>query len=276
MKKLDVFPKVEDNDLRVKNSLGGIITILSAMFLLYEGYSIFFKIKIGKFEKMQLNESPCRDKMDIFLELYVSNDCSNLHFDLTSQKRTIDIESNLTKKFLQLKDECYISINGSVPDVPASMHIGLGENYINGDGDHAHMWITLNNRNLSHRIKSIRFGKDSIKSNIDGYQMTIPKKATYMIIYSVNLVPYESKAIQGYQALSFVSRKNIDKIRSRGIPAIIFEWQYSPIGISSEEFNHSRFDGICYMFGVFGTFFVFMKGLSRIFNTSSFYTKLEN
>ena len=136
IKKFDIFPKAAENELKVRTNMGGFLTILSLVFLLWLTATEVIKfVNISETDKMILNNQPLPPNLPISIDLFVYNNCSDLHFEVTNIKRTMVIETKIiSQKFVPKNDGCNILIDAVVPNVPASFHVGLGESYFTEDG----------------------------------------------------------------------------------------------------------------------------------------------
>ena len=56
-------------------------------------------------------------------------------------------------------------------------------------------------------------------------------------------------------------KTNLDKIRTRGITAIIFEWNFSPIGFRRTKAHEPIINLISHLCAICGCFFVFVRFL---------------
>ena len=259
LKSFDIFPKAKETELTVRTNAGGILSLLSLLFLVV---SVAFEV-VGYSElrtksKMVLNEKPLPPVLPIELDIEVANNCSNLHFDFTNTKRTMNIDAEVRKNFVQRGSKCVIHVDVQAPNVPASFHIGLGESYWNDKGDHSHMWFTVEDRNLSHRINLLRFGEGE-NSLAGGTELVFPRPTAYMITYRLQLVPVTNGTRLGYQAIPSIAKTNLEKIRTRGIPAVIFQWNFAPIGIEATRGREPVINLVCHLLAVTGCFFVCVR-----------------
>ncbi|KAH0795301.1 endoplasmic reticulum-Golgi intermediate compartment protein 3-like [Histomonas meleagridis] len=213
---------------------------------------------------MELDETPLPSRLPISIDIEVYNNCSNLHFEITSIKRTIYIDANINKTFIQEGEKCHILVDVDSPNVPASFHIGLGESYFTESGVHQHLWYTVDNRNLTHKINFVHFGHAQIESSLDGTTFLLQKQIPYMITYNVQLMRVTLDRNEGYQAIASVSKSNLEKIRSRGIPGIIFEWNFLPIGIQKKIHREPIMNSVSRLLAMFGCFFVFARAIDLL------------
>jgi hypothetical protein len=72
---------------------------------------------------------------------------------------------------------------------------------------------------------------------VDGSSLTLVKAIPYMITYSLQLVTVREGPRVGYQIIASLIKTNLEKVRSQGITGIVFEWNFSPIGL---EYSKSR------------------------------------
>lgn len=266
LKQFDIFPKSVDNDLRVRTNFGGFLTLTSVLFmfhlLLFEFYRYFHT---NESDQMVLNNQPLPPYLPIQIDLLVYNNCSSLHFEVTNLKRTILLDVNLKQNFIPLSNgQCRINITGEIPNVPGSFHIGLGESYFTDLGIHQHLWYTISDRNLSHKIKKIRFGQLNIPSPIDGIEVITPNQISYMHTYSLQLVPVEKHNFTGYMAIGSFAKTNLDKIRTNGITAIIFKWSFSAIRLSRSKVHEPIINFISHICALCGCGFVFVQFIDYV------------
>lgn len=261
---LDVFPKAAETELTVRTNAGGFLSLASFAFLIIAiGSEIRQYADVRTATKMVLNEHPLPPLLPIAAEVEVANNCSFLHFDLTNVKRTFELEALVHKSFTQKGDKCVVRVNVSAPNVPASFHIGLGESFMK-NGEHDHMWITLENRNLSHTVNWIRFGDVEMVSPLDGTSLVFAKANPYMITYSLQLVPVTVGFGTGYRAIASVAKTNLEKMRTKGMPGIIFRWNFAPIGIDTATVSEPVIGVVCHVLAVVGCFFVFVRFIDSI------------
>ena len=271
IKNLDIFPKATDNELKVRTNAGGLLTIFSVAFLMF---CIFSEIKeyliVRESDKMILNDNPLPLQLPFSFEIEVYNNCSHLHFELTNAKRTMEIDSHLSKKeFKQIQEKCIVRIEGTTANVPASFHIGLGDSYESENGAHQHLSFILKDRNLSHKVSYLHFGDLNVTSPIDNITTIVTKDSSYMFTYAIQLVPVFYQHKTGYYAISSLSKTNLDKIRDKGISAIIFEWNFSPIGLQRSHYHEPMINLISHLLALCGIFFVFVRFIDTIiFNLS--------
>lgn len=259
LKKCDIFPKAKDSELTVRTNAGGILSIASVVFLFM---SIAIEIKrytvVNTTNKMVLNERQLPSVLPIYLDMEVENNCTNLHFDFTNIKRTMNVEANVSKQFTQRGGTCLIRLEMQAPNIPASFHIGIGESYWDKRSEHSHMWHTVPNRNLSHKINVLKFGEGDVSMD-GGTSLVFPKPAAYMVTYHMQLFPVMKGGAVGYRAVASIAKTNLEKIRTRGIPAVIFQWTFAPIGIDSAQVREPVINLVCHLLAVAGCFFVVVR-----------------
>lgn len=266
LKKLDIFPKTYNNELRVKTKLGGFLSVMSFVYLII---NILAEIKHFGVERTMtktiISNRPLPATIAIHMDIDVYNNCSDLHVDFTNQKRTFSLLADTEIKLSQGKDRCQIIIDSNAPNVPGSFHIGLGKNYISNE-KHAHQYITISQTNLSHTIKSVKIGDFTMKSNLDGSSMILTKPHVYMINYEIQLVPIVSGSRVGYQVLADVAKTNLDNKRGnkKAISGIVFDWNFSPLQLTYVSCTKSVISLISHILGIFGTFFVFVRWIDQI------------
>ena len=264
-KRFDIFPKISNSDFRVRTSFGGFLTVITVLSFFLDLYFEIIEMKgIKNQEKIGINQREMPHSIPFSVDMFVFNDCKDLHLDVMNQKRTFDLECDYQDEFKQVENFCVIRVNGSIPTVPGSFHIGLGENYYNDKGDHAHMWIALKNKNLSHHINTIKFGKNNIGSHIENSRIVLPKSNAYMITYNIQLIPIDDGITDGYQIIASLTKTNLEKIRTKGIPAIIFEWSFSPLELKMRTITKPLIHHISHIFAMFGTFFVCVRFLDHV------------
>lgn len=260
LKTLDIFPKASDTDITVRTNAGGILSLCSLAFLIY---SITTEIRkfaiISTRNKMVLCEKPLPTTLPIFLDISVANNCSLLHADVTNVKRNMDLDAVMKTDFQQNGNMCDIKLNITAPNIPGSFHIGLGDSYADKKNEHSHLWYTIDNKNLSHKINKIRFGDIDVASPMDDTGITLIKPIAYMTTYSIQLMAVTKDTQVGYQAVATASKTNLEKIRTRGITAIVFQWNFSPIGVNSTTAREPVIELVCHLLAVVGCFFVFVR-----------------
>ena len=265
LKKFDIFPKAENNELSVKTKTGGLLSIISVVFLILFIFIDFKKFALNKtFLQMTVSQEPFPSTMRFHLDIYVYNNCSTLHVDFTNQKRTFMLLTDSEQNFKQEKDRCHLIIDAEPPTVPGSMHIGLGTNYF-GNDKHQHSYLTLENTNLSHIINNIQIGDFTSHSSLDSSSLILSKPYLYMINYDVQLVPVFSDHKCGFEVLADLAKTNLDRNRnSKGIPAIIFDWNFSPLQLEKTTEYGSFITFLSKILALFGAFFVFIRWYDRI------------
>ncbi|EAX88395.1 hypothetical protein TVAG_015120 [Trichomonas vaginalis G3] len=272
LRNLDIFPKLKDGTT-VKTTLGGIISIFSLVFLIYNFRLEYKNYKeIESFLQLSSNEIQLPSKLPFEIDLYVWNDCANLHLDFLNLKRTDYLDVNVTSKdFKQIENFCYINARGIIPTTPGSIHIGFGENVKFYQKGHSHQYLTIKNTNLSHRIRLFTFGNFSIESPLYRHAVNIFKPDVYMLKYDLQLIPIESKNEIGFQILADFSKSKMEKIMSKGISGIVFDYNFSPLQLSSKAKYNPRIITISRVLGLFGSFFVLIRWLDTIVFTISGY-----
>lgn len=263
LKSFDIFPKAKESELTVRTSAGGLLSLASLAFLILSVAAEIYRYTLLQTEtRMVLNERPLPSTLPIELEMEVFNNCSNLHLDFTNTKRTIAIDADVQQDFVQRGDRCAIRAVARAPNVPASFHIGLGESFWNDKGEHAHMWFTVENRNLSHRISVLRFGDG--ENSLAATVLSFPRPIAYMVTYRLQLVPVTNGTRIGYQAIPSIAKTNLEKVRTRGIPAIVFQWNFAPIGIETRRGREPVINLLCHLLAITGCFFVGVRFIDSI------------
>jgi hypothetical protein len=204
--------------------------------------------------------------LPISISLNVYNDCPTLHSELTNYKRSLELYTEITRKVTQGVDSCQMEFQFAPPTVPASFHVGLGSSFVNTKtGEHSHMYLTLKNRNLSHKIRSIRFGNLSFKSPLDGTSLIFQKRAAYMILYTLTLIPeYAQNRTIGYRINPGLMKMNLEKIRTAGFPGIIFQWSFSPMAFEQETHTEPAITLVSLILGLASILFVFVRFLDGL------------
>jgi hypothetical protein len=265
---LDVFPKAMDSELSVRTNTGGILTLIAVSI-----FGFFIVTECHSWEALRsdvglvLHRGSLPPTIPIWIFIDVYNNCSNLHGELTNPKRSLELDTVISSHLTQNGSFCQMKFQMIPPTVPASFHIGLGNSYVDPKtGAHTHMWLTLPTRNLSHRIRSVRFGEIEMPSPLDNIQITLKKPATYMLTYALALLPqYDVKRV-GYQISPSLTKVNLDKMRDRakGIPAIIFQWTFSPMAFERTVKSEPVINLVCGLLGFAGVFFVFVRILDGL------------
>ena len=289
LKRFDIFPKAFNNDLKVKTKIGGFLTILSFLFIVL---NIFSEIKHFSSHKtkqiMTMSNVTLPERLPIDIDLYVWNDCENLHLDFTNIKRNLYLDVDIKQKdFKQIENFCFITASGTIPSIPGSFHIGLGKNYIkenetnskNNDivQQHKHQYLTVKRVNLSHRIGHIWIGDNNIVTPLNRSAITIHKENVYMLLYSLQLVPVildEKTKKLGFNVLGDFTKVNMEKIRSKAISGIVFEWDFSPLMLKPSSEEVPLISLISHILALFGTFYVFARWIdSFAFWINSFFKR---
>ena len=270
LKALDIFPKAINNDLKVKTKLGGILSILS---LLYLFINIYFEIRNFSFVQtkniLSVTKIQLPKTFDFAAEFNVFNDCKNLHTDFTNQKRTFAIDAHSDTVMTQNNNICNIKVTGKLPTIPASFHIGLGSNY-DKNGTHEHFNILIDNHNVSHQILKFDVGDFVLESAINQTSLYFQKDKNYMVVYELQFVPVVSRSHKiGYQILADVTKRDISLQRAKGIAGIIFDWNFSPLQLSEGVERKPIIYLISHILALFGSFFVFVRWID------SFVFKIE-
>jgi hypothetical protein len=209
---------------------------------------------------MVLNERPLPPTIPINLDLLFFNNCSALHLDITNRDRTFSIPSQIDVNFEPTDNFCHVSGLIEVPTIPASFHIGLGESYFGDNGVHQHLAYILRDRNVSHIVNRITFGNLSdLKSPIDNNSVILAKPTAYMITYFVQLVPVMKGGEVGFQTVASMAKTNLEKIRTKGIAGIVFEWNLAPIALLMADGKVKGIEIACHVMAMFGCAFVFVR-----------------
>jgi hypothetical protein len=260
---LDVFPKAMDSELSVRTNTGGILTVLALAV-----FSFFIVTECRSWESLRsevglvLHRGSLPPSISIWIYIDVYNSCSNLHGELTNPKRSIKLDSQISSTITQNGSFCEMKFLIVAPTIPASFHIGLGDSYVDPTtGGHTHMWLTLPTRNLSHRIHSVRFGEIEMPSPLDDVRITLKKPTTYMLTYTLSLLPQFDVKRVGYQINPFLTKVNLDKMRDRpmGVAAIVFQWTFSPMAFEKTVRREPVINLVCGLLGFTGVFFVFVR-----------------
>lgn len=265
LRRLDIFPKLRDGE-SVKTSVGGLITILSCLCLIYNVYTelVIYRPK-NKVTELSSNKIQLPNRLPFEIDMYVWNDCENLHIDFMNIKRTAYLEAKYTEKdFKQIENFCYIVAKGTIPTAPGSVHIGLGKNAEYKQGEHSHQYLTVKNTNLSHRIRLFTFGNFSIDSPLYRYAVNIPKPEVYMVKYDLNMIPMIINKTVGFQILADVSKTKMEKVVNKGISGIVFDWQFSPLQLSEINQKNPFIFTLSRILGIFGSFFMLIRWLDRL------------
>ena len=259
MKKFDIFPKSIKNEYDIQTEAGGILTILSISFLIWAILSEIFDYRnISKSESLVLEEKNLPKFIEMELDATVYNNCSSLHFDITSTNYKSMIDCEIVKKFVSISEkECHVHLKGLIPNIPASFHIGLGVNSFS-TGEHQHMTILLRDKNVSHKINKIRFGSADVKSPLDGTIVTIDKPYQYQLIYHAQLIPVTTNGQIGYQVIASLIKARLDKLRNKQYAGIYFSWNFFPIGFESTVRKEPIINLVCHLLAITGSFFVFI------------------
>jgi hypothetical protein len=238
LKNFDVFPKAVNSDLAVRTNAGGLLSLISFIVVCYCVVSELMQWSVIRPRtSMVLNNGRLPSVLPIALDILVTNNCSDLHLEYTNVKRTLELEGQIDRQFTQENEICHIIASFHVSNIPASFHIGLGESFFGNSGEHQHLWYTLENRNLSHQINRLSFGELEMSSHVDGFSLTLVKAIPYMITYSLQLVTVREGPKVGYQIIASLVKTNLEKMRSKGVTGIVFEWNFSPIGL---EYSKER------------------------------------
>ena len=294
LKKFDVFPKGYNNELKVRTKTGGLLTILSFLFLIFNIIAEFLHYNGSKTKQvMAMSNISLPKRLPIDIDLYVWNDCKNLHLDFTNLKRNQDLDVNITQQdFKQIENFCFITASGTIPSIPGSFHIGLGKNYLQNDSSnssltntndivqqHKHQYLTIDRVNLSHRIGHIWIGDNNIVTPLNRTAITIYKENVYMLLYSLQLVPVilnEKKKELGFHVLGDFTKINMEKIRTKAISGIVFEWDFSPLMLQPATETIPLIYLISHLLAIFGTFFIFMRWIDNmVFRINSMFSKYE-
>ena len=294
LKNFDIFPKLYNNDFKVKTKIGGFLTILSFLFLIVNIYYEFYHFSSHKTKQiMTMSNVSLPKRLPIDIDLYVWNDCENLHLDFTNIKRNLDLDVEIKQKdFKQIENFCFITASGTIPAIPGSFHIGLGKNYIQENDDnqtilknnqktsndfvqqHKHQYLTLKKVNLSHRIGHIWIGDNNIVTPLNRSAITIHKENVYMLLYSLQLVPVildEKTNKLGFNVLGDFTKVNMEKIRTKAISGIVFEWDFSPLMLKSATEDIPVITLVSRILALFGTFYVFARWIDSLaFRINSF------
>jgi hypothetical protein len=240
---LDIFPKATDSELRVRTNTGGVLTLLAVVLFIFSvvGECILWQQRRSRdIVSLVLRKGSLPPFLPISISLTVYNACPSLHSEITNYKRSIEFDTEIVRNAVDRGESCDLDFRFTPPTVPASFHVGLGGSFVNPKtGEHSHMYLTLKSRNLSHVIKSMRFGDLDAPSPLDDSGLILPKRAAYMIIYTLTLIPqYARNGSVGYQLNPAVMKVNLEKIRTSGFPGIIFQWAFSPMAF--EEGTHTE------------------------------------
>jgi hypothetical protein len=175
-------------------------------------------------------------------------------------KRTFTIDSKIDKELEPIGDACRVRALLQVPTVPASFHVGIGDSYYGNDGNHQHLAYVLRDRNVSHILNHITFGDvANLDSPMDNISAILPKPTAYMITYFVQLIPVRKGRRLGYQAVASQAKTNLEKIRTKGIAGIVFEWNFAPVALVFTDRRRPVIELVCHVLALFGCTFVFAR-----------------
>ena len=260
MKKFDIFPKSIDNELKIKTNFGGTFTLIIIIFLIINLMNEFKKyFKKENIINLNINQKKLPNFINYELEMFIFNECNNLHLEFTNQKRTFELEVNNSNEFKQIENFCLIKSKGKIPTVPGSFHIGLGETYFNEKEEHSHLFLTLKNKNLSHKINYLKFGEINSFNSIDNSNLNLLKNNIYMINYNIQLININNLNKIGFYLITTLSKTNLEKIRSKGLSGIIFEWNFSPLELNNLIIKIPFINLISNLLAIFGSFFILIK-----------------
>ena len=260
MRKLDLFPKSLSNEHIIKTNSGGLLSIISVLFIFYMFFYEFVCYKKTKTKQQIMFKQMKPDVLEFTGCLLIYNKCSNLYFALTNRKRTALVEPlNLSiSKEETGTNQCIFRFHFFAPNVPGSFHIGLGDSY-STNVDHNHLWYTISRRNISHSIISFNVGGVFNNSLLNGYNVTLDKEIPYILMYSLQLISKRYNKNDGYDIISTFNKFNLEKAQNSGTPGIFFEWNFTPIGIEINEFREPFINLISHYLRVFGCFFVLIR-----------------
>lgn len=260
-----MFPKAISNDDVIRTNSGGLLTIVSVLFLFYMLIYEIIRFKEIKIKEQIIISQNNTGLLEFTGNLIVYNKCDNLYFTLTDKKRTTIVEPiNLSiSKVEKGPKKCNIKFSFFTPNVPGCFHVGLGDSY-KSNFDHRQIWYTISERNISHKIVSLNINGLPCNSSLDGYQILLNKKIPYMIVYNMQLIPHRYKGADGFKIISTLNKLNLEKAQSKGIPGIFFEWNFVPIGIETVEFHESLIDLIFHYLRIFGCFFILIRAIDII------------
>jgi hypothetical protein len=261
MRDLDIFPKATDSELRVRTEFGGFLSLASVFFLVLVLVSeVRSYLQTPMTTTLVLNERTLPATMQVRFDLLLFNNCSFLHVEVTNVKRTMAIESRIRHSFEQVGNACEIRAILTVPTVPASFHVGIGDSYYGEDGNHQHLSYVLHDRNVSHRITHVRFGDvPDLDSPMTGSTVILTKPSPYMITYFVQLIAVRRGGRLGYQTVASLAKTNLEKMRTKGIGGVVFEWDFAPVALEASAVRPPVIELVCHMLAVFGCGFVFVK-----------------
>ena len=98
-----------------------------------------------------------------------------------------------------------------------------------------------------------------------------------MLLYSLQLVPVildENTNKLGFNVLGDFTKVNMEKIRTKAISGIVFEWDFSPLMLKSATEDIPVITLVSRILALFGTFYVFARWIdSFAFWINSFFKR---
>jgi hypothetical protein len=80
-----------------------------------------------------------------------------------------------------------------------------------------------------------------------------------MITYSLQLVTVREGPQVGYKIIASLIKTNLEKVRSKGITGIVFEWNFSPIGLEDSRTREPVIGLISRVLAILGCLLVFAR-----------------
>lgn len=259
LKSFDFFPKSSTDEGRVRTPIGGLLSILCFVLLIYGvWYEIHAYQALNDQTKMTLLQDQLQTELPFALDMVVENNCSDMHFDVTSRTMSNFLKAKVEFEKTQRGKECLINASGVLPRVQGSFHVGLGTNVIKNNV-HRHMTMLLDSCGLNHRIDRLSFGEVPTNSTIDGIRVNINNDVCHQVTYFVQLVPILLHGQHTYQAITSMTKTKLEKMRTNGISGVVFQWSFSPIGFKTEKERVPVLHLLSHLLALAGIVFFFIR-----------------
>jgi hypothetical protein len=94
---------------------------------------------------------------------------------------------------------------------------------------------------------------------MDNISLILPKPTADMIRYFAQLIPVRKGRRLGYQAVASQAKTNLEKMHTKGIAGIVFEWNFAPMALVFTGRRKPVIELVCHILAVFGCTFVFAR-----------------
>ncbi|KAK8798153.1 hypothetical protein WA538_006140, partial [Blastocystis sp. DL] len=238
IKNYDFYRKAVDG-LQTKSVIGGIISILSAIFIsiltLSQLKSFIYPTTHTQLAIQDTLDLPVHTDIDIDFN-QLSCDAIDIHFDNLKSNPPTDISIDKTEK----GNGCHFVAQFNLYPGEGNFHFALSRPDLEF-GTHSHLFTSndLQHFNASHTINKLSFGS-STHNTLDSYSKNMNADFNH-ITYFLKLIRTHSDSDPSvsyqYSVTEYTRLLDAPSIYSRVAPGVFFRYQFYPIQINT---THSR------------------------------------